>query len=102
MYDFRKFYISVAVVVIAIILICIGLIASELGKMNIDNRSKAEEIFTSYDFNRDGLIDIKDFAVFRRNYNVLNDCGNVADFNLDCKVNISDYAMFRVYYGQSY
>lgn len=104
MYDYKKLYTVVAIFVTIIVLVCIGLIANELSKINLDNRSKAATIYSYYDIDRtidDRSIDIRDFSAFIRNYGSTN-CGNIVDFNHDCKVNISDYAMFRIYYGSSY
>src|SRR4051794_24225032 len=52
------------------------------------------------DLNNDGIVDIRDYAVWRRNFGQ-PDCGNPADLNVDCIVDIRDYAIWRQNFGQT-
>src|SRR4051794_28857426 len=52
------------------------------------------------DLNNDGIVDIRDYAVWRRNFGQ-PDCGNPADLNVDCIVDIRDYGIWRQNFGQT-
>src|SRR4051794_27589636 len=52
------------------------------------------------DINNDGIVDIRDYGVWRQNFGQTN-CGNPADLNGDCIVDIRDYGIWRQNFGQS-
>jgi CSLREA domain-containing protein len=52
------------------------------------------------DINADGMVDIKDYGVWRQNFGQTN-CGNIADLNGDCLVDIRDYGIWRQHFGET-
>jgi len=52
------------------------------------------------DINRDGIIDIRDYGIWRQNFGA-TDCGNPADINADCIVDIRDYGIWRQNFGRT-
>jgi hypothetical protein len=51
------------------------------------------------DFNADGFVDIRDYAVWRANFGQTN-CGNPADADRNCLVDIRDYGIWRQHFGE--
>src|SRR5207253_8216740 len=51
------------------------------------------------DINNDGIVDIRDYGVWRQNFGQTN-CGNPADLNDDCIVDIRDYGIWRQNFGE--
>src|SRR5262245_52967452 len=52
------------------------------------------------DINNDGLVDIRDYGVWRQNFGQTN-CGNPADLDGNCLVDIRDYGIWRQQFGQT-
>ena len=52
------------------------------------------------DINNDGIVDIRDYGIWRQNFGQTN-CGNPADLNGDCLVDIRDYGIWRQNFGQT-
>jgi len=52
------------------------------------------------DINCDGVVDIRDYGLWRQNFGQTN-CGNPADLNGDCIVDIRDYGIWRQNFGQA-
>jgi hypothetical protein len=52
------------------------------------------------DINCDGIVDIRDYGVWRLNFGQSN-CGNPADLNSDCIVDIQDYGIWRQNFGHT-
>jgi hypothetical protein len=50
------------------------------------------------DISGDGIVDIRDYGVWRTNFGQSN-CGNPADLNADCSVDIRDYGIWRTNFG---
>jgi hypothetical protein len=52
------------------------------------------------DINCDGIVDIRDYGIWRQNFGQTN-CGNPADLNNDCIVDIRDYGIWRANFGHT-
>src|SRR3954469_25047036 len=52
------------------------------------------------DINNDGLVDIRDYGIWRQNFGQTN-CGNPADLDGNCLVDIRDYGIWRQTFGQT-
>src|SRR5207248_4198725 len=52
------------------------------------------------DINNDGIVDIRDYGVWRQNFGQTN-CGNPADLDGNCIVDIRDYGIWRLQFGQT-
>src|SRR3954464_4486257 len=52
------------------------------------------------DINCDGIVDIRDYGLWRQNFGA-SACGNAADLNGDCLVDIRDYGIWRQNFGQT-
>jgi hypothetical protein len=52
------------------------------------------------DINCDGIVDIRDYGIWRQNFGQTN-CGNPADLNGDCIVDIRDYGIWRANFGHT-
>src|SRR3954468_13894612 len=52
------------------------------------------------DMNCDGIVDIRDYGIWRENFGATN-CGNPADLNGDCVVDLRDYAIWRQNFGHT-
>jgi MYXO-CTERM domain-containing protein len=52
------------------------------------------------DINCDGIVDIRDYGIWRQNFGQTN-CGNPADLNNDCIVDIRDYGVWRQNFGHT-
>jgi uncharacterized repeat protein (TIGR01451 family) len=52
------------------------------------------------DINCDGIVDIRDYGIWRQNFGQTN-CGNPADLNGDCIVDIRDYGVWRANFGHT-
>jgi hypothetical protein len=50
------------------------------------------------DSNQDGIVDLRDYAVWRQNFGA-STCRNAADANGDCHVDIRDYGVWRQQFG---
>src|SRR5215813_2037812 len=50
------------------------------------------------DINNDGLVDIRDYGLWRQNFGQTN-CGNVADLDANCLVDTRDYGIWRQNFG---
>ena len=50
------------------------------------------------DYNSDGFVDIRDYAVWRANFGSF-ECGNPADGDGNCIVDIVDYGIWRLHFG---
>jgi hypothetical protein len=51
------------------------------------------------DINQDGIVDIRDYGVWRTNFGQTN-CGNPADLDGNCLVDIRDYGIWRMHFGE--
>ena len=51
------------------------------------------------DINCDGIVDIRDYGVWRQNFGQTN-CGNPADADGNCIVDIRDYGIWRQHFGE--
>src|SRR5262245_56832062 len=51
------------------------------------------------DINNDGIVDIRDYGVWRQNFGQTN-CGNPADGDGNCLVDIRDYGIWRQHFGE--
>jgi hypothetical protein len=51
------------------------------------------------DINQDGIVDIRDYGVWRTNFGQTN-CGNPADLDGNCLVDIRDYGIWRQHFGE--
>jgi hypothetical protein len=51
------------------------------------------------DINGDGIVDIRDYGVWRQNFGQTN-CGNPADLDGNCIVDIRDYGLWRQHFGE--
>src|SRR6185436_8018005 len=51
------------------------------------------------DINCDGVVDVRDYGVWRQQFGASN-CGNPADLNGDCLVDIRDYGIWRQHFGE--
>src|SRR5439155_15155205 len=52
------------------------------------------------DINCDGIVDIRDYGVWRTNFGHTN-CGNPADLDGTCIVDIRDYGIWRANFGHT-
>jgi hypothetical protein len=52
------------------------------------------------DINCDGIVDIRDYGIWRQNFGQTNR-GNRADLNGDCMVDLRDYGIWRKNFGQT-
>src|SRR5262245_12654783 len=52
------------------------------------------------DINNDGIVDIRDYGVWRQNFGQTN-CGNPADLDGNCIVDIRDYGIWRQHFGET-
>jgi hypothetical protein len=52
------------------------------------------------DMNCDGIVDIRDYGVWRQNFGQTN-CGNPADLDGNCIVDIRDYGIWRANFGHT-
>jgi MYXO-CTERM domain-containing protein len=52
------------------------------------------------DMNCDGIVDIRDYGVWRQNFGQTN-CGNRADLTGDCMVDVQDYGVWRANFGHT-
>src|SRR4051794_39886651 len=52
------------------------------------------------DINNDGIVDIRDYGVWRQNFGQTN-CGNPADLDSNCIVDIRDYGIWRANFGHT-
>jgi hypothetical protein len=52
------------------------------------------------DINCDGLVDIRDYGVWRTNFGQTN-CGNPADLDANCIVDVRDYGVWRQNFGHT-
>ena len=50
------------------------------------------------DINNDGIVDIRDYGIWRQNFGQTN-CGNPADLDGNCIVDIRDYGIWRQNFG---
>jgi FG-GAP-like repeat len=52
------------------------------------------------DINCDGIVDIRDYGIWRQNFGA-TDCGNRADLDNNCLVDIRDYGIWRANFGHT-
>ena len=52
------------------------------------------------DINNDGIVDIRDYGVWRQNFGQTN-CGNPADLDGNCIVDVRDYGIWRQNFGHT-
>jgi autotransporter-associated beta strand protein len=52
------------------------------------------------DINCDGIVDIRDYGIWRQNFGQTN-CGNPADLDGNCIVDIRDYGIWRANFGHT-
>jgi hypothetical protein len=52
------------------------------------------------DINGDGIVDIRDYAIWRQNFGQTS-CGNPADLNGDCIVDVRDYGIWSANFGHT-
>jgi len=58
-----------------------------------------ELLLPTGDINADGIVDTRDYGVWRQNFGQTN-CGNAADLDGSCLVDILDYGIWRQHFGQ--